>query len=179
MCVLLTHPPSCPLCSPQTLMLAAKLQAKLAQHMAPLPPADPEVQQLRLLLHMHGLETAARQEDGAALLQCLSSLRPHAASLEAAQRTALLGMVSGQHSRVVQEAACGLLLASVAADGSLAAVALVPALLSQLALSEEQQLRALAGCQRLLAALPASERSPAWAQCSQARGWAGCCTAWL
>lgn len=147
--------------------MAAKLQAKLAAHMAALPAE--RHQQLHLLHHMLCLETAARQEDGAAMLQCLSRLQPHAAALGVPQRAAVLGMVGSRHSRVVQEAACQLLLDSVAAEGTLEAFALLPAVLSQLSLCEEHCLRAGAGLLALLAALPDSERSPGWSSCGQVR----------
>ena len=154
-------------CSTQKLALAAKLQAKVAQHMASLPVEQHA--QLHLLHHSLCLETAARQQDGAALLQCLGKLQPHAALLLAPQRAAILGVIGSQHSTVIQEAACALLLDSIRADGSLAAVALVPAMLSSLVLSPERQLRALSCCHQLLAAEPLSSRSESWRNCSQVR----------
>lgn len=162
-----------PACSGPKLALAMKLQAKLAQHMAGLPAAQADHAQLHLLHQLQCLETAARQDDGAALLQCLSKLQPQAAALRAPQRAAILGMISPQHSRVVQEAAAALLMDSIAAEGSVEAVALVPPLLSQLALAEEQQLQVLSRCCKLLDGLPVGQHSPGWAQCGQVR--AGVC----
>ena len=142
-----------------------KLQAKVSQHMSSLPICD----HLHLhLLHLClCLETAARQNDGAALLQCISRLQPHASQLTASQRTSILAMVGSQHSRVVQEAVAGLLLDSMAAEGSLTAVLLAPAVLSQLALSAEQQLRAVNCCRQLLVALQLPDRSARWTECTQ------------
>lgn len=152
------------------LALAVKLQAKLSQHMAGLPAAQVEHAQLHLLHQLQCLETAARQDDGAALLQCLSKLHPQAAALAGPQRAAIFGMISPQHSQVVQEAAAALLLDSIAAEGSLEAVALAPALFSQLALPSDQRLRVVARCRSLLAAMPAAQRTPGWVQCVQVRG---------
>jgi hypothetical protein len=154
-------------CSTQKLALAAKLQAKVAQHMAALPAEQHA--QLHLLHHSLCLETAARQQDGAALLQCLGKLQPHATRLLAPQRAAILGIIGCQHSTVIQEAACALLLDSIRADGSLTAVSLVPAMLSSLVLSPEQQLRALFCCHQLLAAEPLCSRAESWRNCSQVR----------
>lgn len=152
-------------CSPQKLALAAKLQAKLSQHMACLP-ADMHAD-LHCLHHTQCLETAARLDDGAALLQCLCRLQPHAAQLCAPQRAAVLGAVCTRHSRVVQEAACALLLDSIAAEGGVEAAALVPAVMSQLRLSEEQQLKAVSCCRQMLAAVAPADRCAAWAALSQ------------
>lgn len=155
------------------LALAMKLQAKLAQHMTGLPAGQAEHTQLHLLHQLQCLETKARQGDGAAMLHCLSKLQMQAAVLGGTQRAAILGMVSPQHSRMVQEAAATLLMDSIAAEGSVEAVALVPALLSQLALAEEQQLQVLSRCCKLLDGLPVGQHSPGWAQCGQVR--AGVC----
>ena len=145
--------------------MAAKLQAKLAQHLAGLP--GEQHADLHLLHCTQCLEAAARQGDGAALLQCLSRLQLHAARLRAPQRAVVLGSISSSLSGVVQEAACALLLDSVAAEGGAEAASLVPALLSQLLLSDEQRLKVVARCCEMLAAVPSAERDSAWATLSQ------------
>lgn len=169
-CSIPKHAAALPFRSGPKLALAVKLQAKLSQHMASLPAGQAENAHLHMLHLLQCLEAAARQDDGAALLQCLSKLQPQAAALAGPQRAAILGMVSPQHSRVVQEAAAALLVDSIAAEGSVEALALVPALLSQLVLSDEQQLRLLSCCYGLLGGVPAAQRSPGWAQCGQVRG---------
>ena len=153
--------------SPQKLALAAKLQAKLSQHMDALSAAELELPQLQQLHYMQCMETAVRQGDGAALLQCLSRLQPHAAGLLAPQRATMLGMVGSQHSGVVQEAAAALLLDSVAAEGSLEALAFMPAVLSQLALPGAMRLKVASTCRHLLVAMPPPDRSPSWMACCQ------------
>lgn len=152
-------------CSGQKLALAAKLQARLAQHMPCLAPEQHP--QLHLLHHILCLETAARQGDGAALLQCISKLQAHAGQLTAAQRASILSTVCSQHSMVVQEAAARLLLDSMAADGGLPAMSLLPAMLGQLSLSAEMRLRAVCRCRQLLAAMPLESRDSSWIQCTE------------
>lgn len=151
--------------------MSAKLQAKLAQHLAGLP--GEQHADLHLLHSTQCLEAAARQEDGAALLQCLGRLQPHAARLRAPQRAAVLGAISSSHSGVVHEAACTLLLDSVAAEGGAEAAALVPALLSQLLLTDEQRLKVVARCRKLLAAVPPDDRCSSWDTLSQVSGGRG------
>lgn len=151
--------------------MAAKLQAKLAQHLAGLP--GEQHADLHLLHSTQCLETAARQGDGAALLQCLGRLQPHAARLRAPQRAAVLGAIGSSHSGVVQEAACTLLLDSVAAEGGAEAAALVPALLSQLLLTDAQRLKVVVRCREVLAAVPSVDRDGTWATLSQVGGGGG------
>lgn len=153
-------------CSPKPLALAAKLQVRVGQLVASLP-----VDQHRPLHLLHScvcLEVAARQGDGAAMLQSLGRLQPHAAHLAAPQRWHILATLSGQPSGLVREAVGALLLDSVAADASVEAAVLVPAMLRQLALPPVQQLQAVARCRQLLQAIPPGPaRCAAWVRCCQ------------
>ena len=146
-------------------MLAVKLQPRLARHMAGL--GDRHLQ-LHLLHHTLCLEVAARQADGAALLQCLRSLQPHSSRLTGGQRASILAAVASQHSAVVHEAAAVLLLDSIAADGSLEAVMQAPPMLQLLSLPAKVQLTVVLRCRQLLEAMLADFHLPARTQCCQA-----------
>lgn len=147
-------------CSPKALALAAKLQLRVAQAIASLPAS--KHLPLHLLYHCLCLETSARRGDGAAILHALGQLQPHAAQLAAPQRRRILAALCGEPSAVVREAACSLLLASMTAGGGLEAAALGPAMLTRLVLPAEQQLRALASCRQLLAAIDQDSRGSVW-----------------
>lgn len=142
-------------------MLATRLQAKLAQHMAGL--TSQQCPQLHLLHHMLGLETTARGSDGAALFQCITQLQPFSRSLSSSQRATVLGAIGNQHSGEVQEAATQLLLDSMLADEAAShASPPVPVFLQRMLLTAESQLRAIARCQTNLLGVPAHERSLCW-----------------
>lgn len=157
-----THCPcsASPRSSPKPLALAAKLQARVGQAIASLPARDHLP--LHLLHHCLSLEASARRGDSAAALHAVGQLQPHAAQLAAPQRCRILAALAGEPSAVVREAACSLLLASMAAEGGLEAAALGPAVLTHLNLPVQQQLRVLTACRQLLAGMCPDIRDSAW-----------------
>ncbi|KAI3435859.1 hypothetical protein D9Q98_001917 [Chlorella vulgaris] len=145
--------------SGQKLALAVKLQARLEQH---LPLLDVgQHAHLHLLHQLMCLEAESRQGDEAALLGRLGKLLPHASRLSLSQRHSVMRVVGMGHSSGVQLAAAELLFDSSAADASLS---LAPALLSQLSLPGEVQLRVISRCTQLLADLATTDRNAHWAQ---------------
>lgn len=137
--------------------LAAKLLSKASQHLEAAPPE--QAAPAWPLHHLLALALAARQSSTGGAESALTQLRACRVPLALPQLRCVVAAAAAVGGAEVHAAAAELLAERLLADGSLPALALLPDMLQQLALSHSQQLglyqQALPRLRRLLAA-PAS-----------------------
>ena len=169
-------PPATPSCSPNYLVLADKLSARVSQQLAAFP--QEQNWQLHLLHLMFAVDSAAQLHNEAALLEHIGAMQPLASKMLGCHRERILLAVAAHGGPQAHQATARLLMDSIIADGSPGAISETARLLSHLSLPPAQHLQVLSSCCKvLLEGTPEASKSLQWMQCNQVRAveWgAGC-----